>query len=139
MVPANTVTSNLPQLTVLGAVNIKFGISHGRRNAGLQRRWQTCRLCSSTGFANFQKQNRELQYASSAGASRKKELFESCYIDKRKLSCYYKVACRASAGLRGLIITGFVKSQVATNHIIKVSRFNRKQAGASGLTIGIRK
>jgi hypothetical protein len=46
-----------------------------------------CRLCSCSGFVNFEKQNRELQYARlSEGASRYRKMYLSSEGHKARLS-----------------------------------------------------
>jgi hypothetical protein len=54
--------------TVLGEV--PFAETQYKAESRLEERRDTCRSCSSAGFANFREQNRELQYASVRWPSR---------------------------------------------------------------------
>jgi hypothetical protein len=97
---------------------------------GLQKRQQVCRLCSPTGFVYFKKQNRELQYANSARASRFKDPVRSLYLDDRALSPEIMKACDASAGLRWVNLESPVSEDKII--IIKKSRYPVKTANHMG-------
>ena len=83
---ANTVTSKLLELTVLVLVTGKSVDCQVETKAGLRQWWKLADFAHQPVLYLSKNKTAELKYASSAGASRYKNLVRSWYLDGCKLS-----------------------------------------------------